>query len=45
MTLRRGACFGELEKIFGASPNLRAAVVAVDPNDRRDSDPRNLNLT
>ena len=43
VTLRRGACFGELEKIFGASPNLRAAVVAVDPNDRRDSDPRNLN--
>ena len=33
VTLRRGACFGELEKIFGASPTLRAAVVAVDPND------------
>ena len=43
VTLRRGACFGELEKIFGASPNLRAAVVAVDPNDREDSNPRDVN--
>ena len=39
-TLRRGGCFGELERIFGMGADVRATVVAVDPNaDQSPDDP------